>query len=102
MECTGLDAEDRAKWTRIWQEYPVLENVYLQRRQGGTTLQQLGPGPPPTGGCTEDGRTQDGLTDFSKDLSMLAKQSKLEVKLFSTLSALTRRDYAWHDVLHVL
>ena len=78
-----MDPEERSKWAKIWEEFPILENVYLQRREAQPGVRrQLRAEAAPRGERVEECNSASGtdqLTDFSKDLSILAKQSKLEV-----------------------
>ena len=79
----GMDPEERSKWAKIWEDFPILENVYLQRREAQPGVRrQLRADAAARGERVEECNSANGadqLTDFSKDLSMLAKQSKLEV-----------------------
>ena len=78
----------RAKWKRIWDEHPILENLYLRRREAQTALQRIGAAPQTGPGCAEEGREltkhiPDRLQNLGTDLAVLATAHKFEVGFVS-------------------
>ena len=74
----------RAKWKRIWDEHPALENLYLQRREAQSVLRRLGAAPNEASDCTKGASViPDRLQSLSTDLCMLARNSKFEVCIFN-------------------
>ena len=80
----GGGLEDRVKWTRIAENLPVLENVYLHRREyvsgGPKGLPRLTQ-PVANGGEAAAKQHMNHLADFSKDLTKLASNTELKVQL---------------------
>ena len=82
----------RAKWKRIWDEHPALENLYLQRREAQSVLRRLGAAPNEASDCTKGASViPDRLQTLSTDLCMLARNSKFEVCISTALAILLLR-----------
>ena len=82
----GQESEEHTKWTKIWNENPVLENIYLNRREVTLAMQRIAAAPTPGEDCAEECRASlDSayLADMSQDLLKLANRPTFEVSLVS-------------------
>ena len=78
----GQESEEHAKWTKIWNDNPVLENLYMKRREAKLAMQKLVQAAP-AGECAEECRTSEEMThlsDMSQDLLKLANKPTFKVR----------------------
>ncbi len=80
----GQESEEHVKWTKIWTENPVLEGLYMKRREARLAVQKL-VAAAPEGDCAEECRTAEELphlSDMSQDLLKLANRPTFKVGSF--------------------
>lgn len=81
MCIAGPEVSEHAKWTKIWDDNPVLESLYLQRREASKAMQRLAAAAP-EGECAEECQAPEEashLSDMSHDLLKLANRPEFKV-----------------------